>query len=146
MAKSPKPTKLLRLEGTFRPDRHAARAGEVEPEPGFPDPPEWLLPEALAEWKRLAADSGYVTAICKVDRAMLAAYCQLWARFVEGERPSQPGRAFPDHCRVKAAHIAIMTSLAGKLGLNPSDRVKVKGRGAEPATNAWQRLKNGGAA
>ena len=135
MSKSPTPTKVLQLTGGYRKDRHAGRAGEVEPEPGFPEPPEWLLPEALAEWKRLAADSAYREAICLVDRAMLAMYCELWGRFVEGEKTGDS---------VKAAHIAVMTKIGAKFGLNPVDRVRVKTRAAERPVNQWELLKNSG--
>ena len=135
MAKSPKPTKVLQLEGTWRKDRHESRAGEVEPTPGFPDAPEWLDSEALAEWKRIESDSAYREAICLLDRAVLAAYCCMWSRFVRGEKTgSHP---------VRPAHIAVMLTLGAKLGLNPVDRVKVKTRAPKPAINPWQKLKNG---
>ena len=110
----------------------AKRAGEVDPEPGIPEAPEWMAPEALVEWGRLTSDSKYVKALRKVDRAMLAAFCQLWARFVEGEKKAEP---------VSVAHIAAMINLGAKLGLNPSDRVKVKVPEDPKQKTAWQNLK-----
>jgi hypothetical protein len=123
------------IEGTGRKSRLARRKGEVDPEPGIPEAPEWMLPEALIEWGRLTSDSRYVKALRKVDRAMLAAFCQLWARYVEAEKKNEP---------VPVTHVLAMVNLGAKLGLNPADRVKVKVPDAPKAANKWQQLKAGG--
>jgi phage terminase small subunit len=112
----------------------AKRAGEVDPDGGIPDAPDWMLPEALVEWGRLTSNGRYAKALRGVDRAALATFCQMWARFVEGEKANTP---------VPVSHVAAMTNLGAKLGLNPADRVKVKVPEAPKAANPWQQLKSG---
>ena len=85
MARPPKPTALLHLQGTYREDRHGRRSREPQAR-GRLDAPDWLAPEARAEWDRVVeayAEAGVVTPL---DRAMLATFCELWARFVEADR------------------------------------------------------------
>ncbi len=52
MARPPKPTALLHLQGTFRGDRHGKRGREPRAK-GTLDAPDWLVPEARAEWDRV---------------------------------------------------------------------------------------------
>lgn len=110
-----------------------ARKGELELPTEIPPAPEWLLPEALVEWGRLTGHPVYSRVLSGVDRAILATYCQLWARFVEAEKAGAP---------VKAAHVQQMNILAGKLGLSPADRCKLK---LEPAEKPRNRFSNLGA-
>ena len=133
MARHRTPTNVLKLAGTYRADRHGDRIGEVEPTLGFPDAPEWMLPEAKAEWERLRGDTRYAEAIAKVDRAMLATYCQLWARFVAGATASAP---------VPVSHVAALVNLGAKLGLNPADRSKVKVPEPEKPGNAFSEFES----
>lgn len=60
-----------------------------------------------------------------VDRAMLAVYCQRWARYVQAERKGKP---------VPAHHVQQMRSIAASFGLTPADRVRlsVKPQDEEP--------------
>jgi P27 family predicted phage terminase small subunit len=118
------PTRLLKLKGSFREDRHGNRGDELEPEIGFPNPPGWLSAEAKREWRRLQSDSRYAAAICRVDRAMLATYCQLWGQFVRGEQPNTTEGA-PRFFPMQTSRVALMATLASRLGLNPADRSRV---------------------
>ena len=130
MARPPKPTALLQLQGTYRKDRHGKRSREPRAK-GILDAPEWLAPEARAEWDRVVeayAESGVVTPL---DRAMLATFCQLWARFVEAER-SEPYEPVP------VSHIVSMANIANRLGLDPSGRVKLPVQETpDPQPNPW---------
>jgi phage terminase small subunit len=61
----------------------------------------------------------------------LATYCQLWARFVEAERsePYEP---------ISVSHVTLMASIANRLGLDPSGRVKLPMQEkADPQPNPW---------
>ncbi len=131
MARPPKPTALLQLQGTYRADRHGKRAREPQVKRGALDAPDWLAPEARAEWDRVVeayADAGVVTPL---DRAMLATFCQLWARFVEAER-SEPYEPVP------VSHIVSMANIANRLGLDPSGRVKLPAQGKpDLQPNPW---------
>lgn len=79
-----KPTRLKLLEGTYRPDR--APRNEPMPAPAVPEPPEDLDPEARAEWDRIVPHLAALGLLSHLDRAALAAYCQLYARWWEAER------------------------------------------------------------
>ena len=107
------------------------RKGELELPGEIPDAPEWLLPEALIEWGRLTSHPLYSRVLSRVDRSMLATYCQMWARFVDGEKTGAP---------VKAAHVAQMNALAGKLGLTPADRTKIRLEPEEKPRNRFSNL------
>jgi phage terminase small subunit len=127
-----KPLLLHNLHGTARKSRMEKRAGEMQLESATPDPPEWLLPEARAEWDRLIANSKYKLALATVDRAMMAAYCQLWAKFVDAELS---GKEFGGR------QLMSLIQIAAKLGLNPQDRTKIKTAAPpEKADNPWAAL------
>ena len=130
MARPPKPTALLRLQNTYREDRHGIRSREPRAK-GSLHAPDWLAPEARAEWDRVLeayAEAGVVTPL---DRAMLATFCQLWARFVEAER-SEPYEPVP------VSHIVSMANIANRLGLDPSGRVRLPAQETPaPQPNAW---------
>lgn len=79
-----KPTHLKVLQGTYRPDR--APKNEPMPDPETPSCPSWLHPEAKREWRRLVPHLEKLGLLTRVDRAALAAYCQLYARWWEAER------------------------------------------------------------
>lgn len=48
----------------------------------LPSCPGWLAKEGKREWRRLARELNAAGLLATVDRAALAAYCQLWARWV----------------------------------------------------------------
>lgn len=65
-----------------------AKAGRIEVSAKVPTPPDWLLPEAKAEWRRLGqrlADQGLLS---DFDRAAFAAYCQAWGTVASLEKES----------------------------------------------------------
>ena len=69
-----KPTAVLKLQGTFRPKRHA---GTLELPPCAPARPADLSAEAAAEFDRLAAALGEVPGLLvAVDGDALAAYAK----------------------------------------------------------------------
>jgi len=79
-----KPTKLKLLEG----NRGHQRLNRREPEPteGIPTRPEWLLPEAKREWRRVTVELSRLGLLTLVDRSALASYCQWWARYIEYDK------------------------------------------------------------
>jgi phage terminase small subunit len=114
----PKPTALLRLHGTARPGRIRARGREPKVTAGLPDAPDWLLPEARAEWDRVIRGFAATGVLTPLDRGMLATYCTMWARFVEAERADP-------YVAPSASFISTMSSIATKLGLDPAARVRL---------------------
>ena len=134
MGRPKKPLKLHLLQGTGQRCRLEKRRGELELPAEVPDAPDWLLPEGLIEWGRLTSHPLYSKVLSRIDRGMLATYCQMWARFVAGEKADAP---------VKAAHVAQMNILAGKLGLSPADRPKIRMQPEEKPRNRFSNLGGG---
>ncbi len=53
----PKPTKILRLQGTFQPSRHTKRVDPAPPgDLAQMAPPDWMDEEQKAEWARVLPD------------------------------------------------------------------------------------------
>lgn len=129
----PTPTEVLRLRGSWRAKE---REGEVVFPPGRPSCPAFLSKEAKAEWKRQARALEAAGILASVDRAVLAAYCEAWAEFVDmRKRLDETGPL------VKAASgnivtnplvtqknraVARLVALAGHFGFSPSARARIK--------------------
>lgn len=82
-----KPTAWRRAEGNR--GKRAWNHTEPRPPEGTPDCPDHLSDEAKAEWHRLVETLVSMGVITIVDRAVLAAYCQAYGRWVEAERKLQ---------------------------------------------------------
>jgi P27 family predicted phage terminase small subunit len=78
-----KPTAWRRMEGNR--GKKAWNHAEPVPPEGVPDCPEHLSEEAREEWHRLVETLVSMGVITIVDRAVLAAYCQAYGRWVEAE-------------------------------------------------------------
>jgi phage terminase small subunit len=114
----PKATKLHLIHGTGRPDRHSKRLREPQPKGPLGGPPSWLMPSAKRLWREIEQSyGGDAEVLTRLDRTVLATYVQMWSRWQASER-ARPYVPMP------ASYIATMASIAGKLGLNPSDRAE----------------------
>lgn len=82
-----KPTAWRRMEGNR--GKRAWNHAEPKPPEGTPDCPDHLSEEAKAEWHRLVDTLVGMGVLTIVDRAVLAAYCQAYGRWVEAERKLQ---------------------------------------------------------
>ena len=140
---APKPTKLKLLEGN--PSRRPLNASEPEPEllDGAPEPPEMLLPEAAAEWRRVAPELCRIGLLSVLDLVPLAAYCQSYAHWLEAERwiaengttvvlRDKDGRVkyiqqVPQMAIAKTALDKIRV-FAAQFGMTPSSRSEVSAR------------------
>lgn len=91
MARTAQPAALKLLHG--RGNGMDSGGRKVVTGPGFrriaPEAPEWLSPEAAAEWDRVVPGLQRLDILKEEDRAVLAAYCETWARFVEATRDVQ---------------------------------------------------------
>ena len=156
----PKPTALHRLEGTFRPDRHArGRKGEPQPQGDLEEAPAWLSDGARECWEYAIANSPKGL-LKKLDRDLVAA----WAVAADQLRAaattlalfdSEPGRLplvalTPAGLRLslyfKAVHQAIATMIAvsDRLGLSPAARTRVSVEPEKPEElpdSAWATLR-----
>ena len=80
----PKATVLKLITGN--PGRRPLNAQEAKPRIVIPDPPEMMNDVALKEWNRVTPLLADVGLIAKLDRAIIAAYCMAWSRWIECER------------------------------------------------------------
>ncbi len=80
----PKPTGLKVISGN--PGKRPLNQHEPQPQLAIPTCPAHLTPSAKAEWKRLACELQALGILSHLDRAVLAAYCQAYGRWVGAER------------------------------------------------------------
>lgn len=78
-----KPTALKELAGN--PGKRRLNKNEPKPRQKKPSCPKHLTGEARREWNRMSKQLFDLGLLTEVDRAALAGYCQLWARWVEAE-------------------------------------------------------------
>ena len=81
--RKPKPTHLKLITGN--PGRRALNTKEPSPPSALPSPPTHLNDEAKVEWDRVAEDLYRIGILTNIDRAVLAAYCQAYGRWVSAE-------------------------------------------------------------
>ena len=129
----PKPTALRRRDGN--PGKRGYNALEPVPPDGLPSCPDHLGDVARDEWDRIAGvlhDMGVVTT---VDRAVLAAYCQCYGRWVEAEErlrdtplllktPSGYVQQSP-WLSVANKQLELMGRYMAELGITPASRSRV---------------------
>lgn len=129
----PKPTKLKILAGN--PGHQRLNLNEPEPKSGIPTRPEWLLPEAKREWVRVAGELDRLGLLTLVDRGVLAAYCQAWARWVEADKVlTEKGLTFETatgyvqqrpEVSIAQKQMQLMLSAGARLGLDPASRSRL---------------------
>lgn len=97
----------------------------------IPSPPTWLSKEAKAEWRRITPELHRLGLLAKLDRAVLAGYCQSWSQFVAAERLigprlcviGQKGEVVKHPAwQVRRDALTQLTQLAKELGLSPNAR------------------------
>ncbi len=81
--RKPKPTALKKLAGN--PGRRPLNEKEPMIREGKPRCPSHLNEPAKTEWRRIAPVLYEAGLITHIDRALLAAYCQNYGRWVEAE-------------------------------------------------------------
>lgn len=149
--RKPKPTALKELQGN--PGKRAINAREPKPT-GTPRCPQWLKGEARKEWQRVTKGLAEIGIVTKVDRAVLAAYCQSYARWVEAEEhlelsEEEGGSPVIENTKgnlvqnpwigVAQRAKADMLKFASELGMTPSARTRLKVKEVEkPKTLAEQ--------
>lgn len=128
-----KPTAIKRLEGN--PGKRPLNKNEPKPKTVIPNCPQWLLPEAKKEWKKIVQGLGKLGLITCVDGAALAGYCQSWARYVEAEKylsshstafETESGYMQPvPQVGIAQRYLKICQSFMSEFGLTPSSRGKM---------------------
>lgn len=129
----PKPTRLKVLQGN--PGKRSLPKGEPRPEPGIPTRPHWLSPEAKREWTRVVPELARLGLLAKIDRGMIAAYCQSWAMYVAAvKKARRSGMTYVTEkgYEGQAPSIGIsvrmmekMIAFSARFGFTPSDRSRL---------------------
>jgi P27 family predicted phage terminase small subunit len=128
-----KPTAWRRMEGNR--GKKAWNHAEPVPPEGVPDCPQHLSEEARAEWYRLVDTLVSMGVITIVDRAVLAAYCQAYGRWVEAEQklketplliktPSGYVQQSP-WLNVANKQMELMGRYMAEIGLTPASRSRI---------------------
>ena len=121
MPQRPTSTDAKRKAGTFRPS--TARAHLKLPR-GAPRPPDWLEPEARAEWARVVRALSQAGVVAKAHRSVLTCYSVLWGQYEQAKG------------NLPAAKMGELRRLMLELGLTPRSAAGVDAlppdRGREP--------------
>ena len=129
MANRRTPDNVLKLRGTYRPDRHAkGKTGYQPPEAGYPVPPAYLPGAALAVWREVEAVMGHCGLYTQADAAKLARYCCLEAHFRD------------DPVEFPAARLTQLRLTERDLYLDPEARAKIGAGQKATNTNPFAEL------
>lgn len=132
------PANVHMLQGNRSKKNMADLLNEVRPPVSIPTPPEHLLDEAKAEWDRITAQLEPLGLVTEIDMAVLAAYCQAFARWCRAESQLKAlGDAAlievtPNKFKQQSALLLIanraeerMLKLATEFGMTPAARARV---------------------
>lgn len=130
----PKPTALKKLEGN--PGKRPLNEREPTPRRAMPRCPHHLAGEARKEWRRVVRELYAVGLLTQVDRAALAAYCQLYARWIAAEKEiesdgltmitAKGGVMQNPAVRIAATALDGMRKYLIEFGMTPSSRSRIK--------------------
>jgi P27 family predicted phage terminase small subunit len=130
----PKATVLKLVTGN--PGRRPLNQHEAKPQAVIPDPPDFLKDAALAEWQRVTPLLAEVGLIAKLDRAVIAGYCQAWARWLRCERELETEGLIvksPNGYPMQSAYLAAankaleqVRQMAEQIGLSGSSRSRIR--------------------
>lgn len=141
-----KPTALKILAGN--PGKRALPKNEPKPTVEAPECPDHVTGEARQEWERIVPELLRLGLVSKLDRGTLAAYCILYARWIDAERKVSEGGAvvkvhgqiIPNpYLSIATNTLKLMKSYLAAFGLSPADRSKmhVEPPQAEKPKSKW---------
>jgi P27 family predicted phage terminase small subunit len=128
------PSNVVRLRGN--PGKRRPNHAEPRPAAAMPTCPACLGEEARKEWKRLCKELAALGLLTRIDRGMLAAYCQAHALWVEavssieryGTMVKSPN-GYPmqsPYVAVANKQVEIMGRIAAEYGMTPSSRTRIR--------------------
>ena len=131
--RKPKPTALKLIDGN--PGKRRINGHEPRPPGDKPTCPSYLTPTAKAEWKRIAGILHEIGLLTRIDRTVLAAYCQAYSRWVEAEKklaetppllktPAGYVQTSP-WITISNKQVELKVRLMAELGLSPSARSRL---------------------
>ncbi len=118
-----------------------------------PDPPDWLDPEALAEWDRIVPTLDALRLIKPEDHGTITARCCAWSRAVRHEAivaargpmiTNPSGREVPNPA-VHAARVAWhdVVKFGALLGLDPVSEVNLAASAADDDDDEYDQFAGG---
>jgi P27 family predicted phage terminase small subunit len=136
----PQPVSLKLLHGRAEGRDSAGR--EIKPVPGFvrlpPEAPDFLPPEARAEWDRVVPELQRLEILKPIDRAALTAYCLIWQRLVDAQADIAAGKLTTKGSQGQLVqHPSVQVALAAskelrawcsEFGLTPSSENRLAAR------------------
>jgi P27 family predicted phage terminase small subunit len=126
----PKSDNVLQMRGT----KDRKRPSRPKAVPAIPARAAWLEKEAKAEWDRITPELERMGLLAQLDRAVLHAYCETWAKWVAvsksvtadvSEDPKHPGRGGVRKSPLWSVYLSLSKDLiahARELGLTPAAR------------------------
>ena len=133
--RKPLPTALKELEGDRGKGRRPLNKDEPKPPQDNVKCPDWLMPEAKKEWKRLAPSMIAMGILTEHDMEAFAGYCQAYARWKEAEEfitqhgtivktPSGYWQQVPQ-VSIAQTYLKVMNRFAEQFGLTPASRSRI---------------------
>ncbi len=145
----PKTTILKTLSGN--PGKRPLNKNEPQPKIDIPDCPKFLTKEAVLEWKRIAVELSVLGVLAQIDRAALAAYCQVWARWAKAEgKLKQDGECVltKQGNEIQNPYLSIankclkqMREYLVEFGMTPSSRSRISGAPKKRSDERTETLK-----
>ena len=133
--RKPLPTALKVLEGDRGKGRRPINQNEPTPPQDNVKCPDWLLPEAKKEWKRLGPSLVAMGILTDHDMEAFAGYCQAYARWREAEEfMTQHGTIVKTksgywqqvpQVSIAQTYLKIMNKIAEQFGLTPAARSRI---------------------
>jgi P27 family predicted phage terminase small subunit len=134
MGRNKKPSKLKKLEGTYRSDRVAHNEMEVPEVDGLPEPPTHLNRFAKDEWLKQTGILSNIGMLAETDMSLLLAYCIECGKYFElverlkGEitfnTPNGHIAVLPEVTEANKA-LQNMIKMSSLFGFNPASRTKI---------------------
>ena len=114
----------------------AINEDEPKPRAGLPECPEFLNAKAKREWARIVPELALIGLVTEIDRAALAACCQVYGRWVEAEMKvaeegviitSKTGYTIPaPSLTIASKAMRQMLAPAAEFGMTPSSRTRIR--------------------
>lgn len=133
MARPPQPTTKLKLNGTYREDRHGER-NEPQHAGGKPLMPVGMAGRAADEWVRIV-DVLDGDMLSPADQSLLASYCMAVAQLHESQASIESaGLLVEGHngsvrrnpaLMIQKQAVEVIAMTASRFGLSPADRAKL---------------------
>jgi len=139
----PKPTAIKILEGN--PGKRKLNKNEPQPTVKAPQCPDWLEPEAKAEWERRSKQLLVLGILTEVDEIAFAGYCQAYARWREAEEfiskhgsivktPSGYWQQVPQ-VAISNKSLLVVIRFCEQFGMTPSSRSRLAVEPSDIAAN-----------